>query len=49
MLNIGKIEKGRGVTSAMPTLSFFNLESTVKGDEQRVISSYYKEWLRDER
>ena len=43
MLNIGKIEKGRGVTSAMPTLSFFNLESTVKGDEQRVISSYYKE------
>ena len=45
MLNIGKIEKERGVTSAMPTLSFFNLESTVKGDEQRVISSYYKEWL----
>ena len=29
----------------MPTLSFFNLESTVKGDEQRVISSYYKECL----
>ena len=39
MLNIRKIEKERGVTSTMPTLSFFNPEST----KQRVISSYYKE------
>ena len=43
MLNIGKIERERGVTSAMPISSLFNLESAVKGSEQRMISSYYKE------
>ena len=42
-LNIGKIERERGVTSTIPTPPHFNLESTKKGSEQRMISSYYKE------
>ena len=44
-LNIGKIERERGVTSIIPRPPHFNLESTKKGSEQRMISSYYKEWL----